>query len=177
MTKEELKEAIAATITENGQKGITGQALANLLNEIVDAAGEGGGSGAGGDILIFNLRIDNETGAPITTPSDENLQFRQTLIEGINNNKSYSVLVNKYVDMSDVLEQLGTSGKYIMIESGVASYAYLNVPGTTSPGLSEDEILLLDFTNATDPTVTNEIIINSDGSITIEDPNTESTTE
>ena len=45
MTKPELKEAISATITENGQKGITGQALANILNEIVEAAGEGGGIG------------------------------------------------------------------------------------------------------------------------------------
>lgn len=175
MTKEELKNAISETIYSNGKKGISGDSLANLLNEIVDAVGEGG---AGSNILIFNLRLDKETGMPITTPSDENLQFRQTLIEGINNNKSYSVLVNICMDMSDDLKELGTSGKYIMIESGIASYIYINAPGTTLPGLPEDEILLLSITNASDPTVPIEITINSDGSITIDDPTTEeSTTE
>lgn len=173
MTKEELKEAIASTIVENNQKGITATALANLLNEIVDAAGEGGGS----NVLIFNLRLDKETGMPITTPSDENLQFRQTLIEGINNNKSYGVLVNVYIDMSDLLEYYGSVGKYIMVESGIASYIYINAPGeTTLPGLPEGEILVLSITNVDDPTVTTDIIINSDGSITIEDATTEETT-
>lgn len=62
MTKEELKEAIAATITENGQKGITGQALANLLNEIVDAAGEGG-SGGGAIAVSIDTDVDESTGS------------------------------------------------------------------------------------------------------------------
>ena len=82
--KEELKEAIAATITENGQKGITGQALANLLNEIVDAAGEGGGGNAGGGGLMIDP-------AGMGGPNEHNAQIRQVLIDGLNNGVAYPV--------------------------------------------------------------------------------------
>ena len=174
MTKEELKNAISETIYSNGKKGISGDSLANLLIDIVDAAGEGGGSGS--NVLVFNMKLDPETYEIITTPSDENLQFRQTLIEGINNNKSYGVLVNIYMDLSDILEYYGSSGKYIMVESGIASYLYINAPGTTLPDLPESEVLWLNIKNVDDPTVTTDIIINSDGSITIEELE-ESTTE
>lgn len=86
MTKEELKEAIAATITENGQKGITGHALANLLNEIVDAAGEGGNS----DIFVLDLPIDIDGNA---IPSEKNAKIRQKLIDGISTMKFYPVFL------------------------------------------------------------------------------------
>lgn len=84
MTKEELKEAIAATITENGQKGITGQALANLLNEIVDAAGEGGGGNAGGGGLMIDP-------AGMEGPNEHNAQIRQVLIDEMNIGVAYPV--------------------------------------------------------------------------------------
>lgn len=48
MTKAEILEAINATIVPNGVKGITAESLANILTEIVNAAGEGG---AGGEYL------------------------------------------------------------------------------------------------------------------------------
>lgn len=84
MTKEELKEAIAATITENGQKGITGQALANLLNEIVDAAGSGGGSGGG----AVTIMIDDENVAP----NEKNAEAFATISNAYNNGVSVSVM-------------------------------------------------------------------------------------
>ena len=46
MTKNEIIEAINATIVTNGQKGITAESLANILLEMVNATPEGG-SGAG----------------------------------------------------------------------------------------------------------------------------------
>lgn len=153
MTKEELKEAIAATITENGQKGITGQALANLLNEIVDAAGEGG-VGAGGDILYLDLKFDTETFEPILTPSDENLQLRQTLIEGLTNNKHYVVFVRF------AMNQIISSGAVYMVQSMVAHYTYTNVPDA-----GVDELKLSVEVN-NDGTITiTEVVINSDGSL------------
>lgn len=158
MTKEELKEAIAATITENGQKGITGQSLANLLIDIVDAAGEGGGGG--GDILCFDLKLDTETFEPILTPSDENLQFRQTLIEGLTNNKHYIVFLRNVASMSGDLG--GVTGNVYMAESRVASYQYTNVP---SEGLDQ---LVLSFDTKNNGTITTtQIVINSDGSLNI----------
>lgn len=67
MTKEELKEAIASTIVENGQKGITATALANLLNEIVDAAGEGGSGGA----IAVSLDTDVDESTSYLLPNEE----------------------------------------------------------------------------------------------------------
>lgn len=99
MTKEELKEAIAATITENGQKGITAQSLANLLNEIVDAAGEGGGGGGG--TLAFAVETETNTGKMSSGPNEANAQVRQTLVEGLENATAYSVSVLMSIDLSD----------------------------------------------------------------------------
>ena len=156
MSKEELKEAIAATITENGQKGITGQALANLLNEIVDAAGEGGGGGAGGDILCLDLKFDTETFEPILTPSDENLQLRQTLIEGLTNNKHYIVFVRF------AMNQIIGSRSVHMVQSMVAQYGYTNVPDA-----GVDELKLsVEVNNDGTITIMN-VVINSDGSLNI----------
>lgn len=45
MTRTEILEAINATIAPNGVKGITAESLANILIEIVNAAGEGGAGG------------------------------------------------------------------------------------------------------------------------------------
>ena len=102
MTKEELKEAIAATITENGQKGITGQALANLLNEIVDAAGEGGG----GSGLILNTVLNlDETNLSITVisePNEANAQVYQKIREGAKNGIAYPVIV--FIDASSMAD-------------------------------------------------------------------------
>lgn len=45
MTKAEILEAINATISPNGVKGITAESLANILTEIVNATPEGGSGG------------------------------------------------------------------------------------------------------------------------------------
>lgn len=87
--KEELKEAIAATITENGQKGITGQSLANLLIDIVDAAGKGGGGSAGG--LTLTTGISLETGQISSGPNEANALVYQTIMEGAANGVGYPV--------------------------------------------------------------------------------------
>lgn len=170
MTKEELKEAIAATITENGNKGITGQALANLLNEIVDAAGEGGGgAGSGGNILSLDLKLDAETSEPIPPLAEEILPFRQTLIEGLTNNKPYIVFINSSASMSGDLG--GATGYIYMAMAAPATYQYLNIPD-----VGVDELTLM---GTSDDGLVTKLLINSDGSttITIEDQTTESTTE
>ena len=61
MTKNELIEAINATIVPNGQKAITAESLANLLMEMVNATpeGENGGNGQ----VVFYMGMPNfETG-------------------------------------------------------------------------------------------------------------------
>lgn len=86
MTKEELKEAIASTIVENGQKAITAESLANLLNEMVDAAGSGGGGSAGSDAVT--IMIDDENVAP----NEKNAEAFATISNKYNNGVSVSVM-------------------------------------------------------------------------------------
>lgn len=47
MAKQDVLDAINATIIENGQKGITAQSLNNVLTMMAENAGEGGGSSDG----------------------------------------------------------------------------------------------------------------------------------
>ena len=84
MTREELKEAIASTIKENGQKAITAESLANLLNEIVDAAGSGGGTGGG----AVTIMIDDENVAP----NEKNAEAFATISNAYNNGVPVSVM-------------------------------------------------------------------------------------
>jgi hypothetical protein len=94
MTKEELKEAIASTIIENNQKGITATALANLLNEIVDAAGEGGGGNAGeGASNVLYLDV-----AGLDGPNEHNAQIFQTLEGGCANGVYYQVCLASSIE-------------------------------------------------------------------------------
>lgn len=163
MTKEELKEAIASTIIENNQKGITATALANLLNEIVDAAGESGGSGS--DILCLNLISDFETEEFITTPSVENLQFRQNAIERIINNKPCPIFVNICVDGSELIQnmvpEIAITNPVMRINASfTASCQYTN-----APELGINDVFLVDF-DTYDQSV--EITINNDGSLNVE---------
>lgn len=83
MTKEELKEAIASTIVENGQKAITAESLANLLNEIVDAAGSGGTGGG-----AVTIMIDDSNAAP----NEKNAEAFATISNAYNNGVPVSVM-------------------------------------------------------------------------------------
>lgn len=128
MTKEELKEAIAATITENGNKGITGQALANLLNDIVDAAGVVGGGNGG---LTITCSIDTVTGGVSSAPNEVNAQVYRTIMDGLNNGVAYPL--NIIVDTSEVIE--GSNG-FICSADLVTSPADYNGLGIISIGMA-----------------------------------------
>lgn len=128
MTKEELKEAISATITENGQKGITGQALANLLNEIVDSAVEVGGGNGG---LTITCSIDTVIGGVTSAPNEANAQVYKTIMDGLNNGVAYPL--NIIVDTSDVIA--GTNG-FICSADVVAFDVDLNGLGIISFGMA-----------------------------------------
>lgn len=56
MKKEELIEMVNSTITTNGDKAITGQALNLALNAIIEAMGTGGGGGA----KMLSLGVNND---------------------------------------------------------------------------------------------------------------------
>ena len=97
MTKEELKEAINATIVENGQKGITAQVLADILNEIVESSGSGGGLSLNSmvniDMTTFEISITSD-------PNEANAQVFQKIKEGAANGVAYPV--NLFMDASSI---------------------------------------------------------------------------
>lgn len=89
MTKEELKEAIASTIVENNQKGITATALANLLNEIVDAAGEGGSGGA----IAVSLATDVDESTGYLLPNEERAAAYNEILNHLLSGSACSVVL------------------------------------------------------------------------------------
>lgn len=75
MNKQEIIEAINSTIMPNGQKGITAEALANILIEMANASG-----GGGGGVTVYVGMVDAETGAVTLTDEQKALNaeaFRQ----------------------------------------------------------------------------------------------------
>ena len=62
MTVDEIRDLIDSTITTNGVKNITGQALNLALNEIVNAVAEAATTGGGGVKRLYM----NMDGSPIT---------------------------------------------------------------------------------------------------------------
>lgn len=87
MTKAEILEAINATIAPNGVKGITAESLANILTEIVNAAGEGG---AGGEYLDMTPANPNDpTSMELTTEAmAHNAEVYAKLLEASNTGKN-----------------------------------------------------------------------------------------
>lgn len=76
MNKQDIIEAINSTIMPNGQKGITAEALANILIEMANASGSGGSGG----VTVYLGMVDAETGAVTLTDEQKALNaeaFRQ----------------------------------------------------------------------------------------------------
>lgn len=111
MSKQELINAIQATITANGQKGITAESLANILIEMVNTAGEGG-SGGGAETLVIKASVVEvgDEGIFITSNDSDKIhnatvvaECAKLLAEG----KAASIaidVVNVFADMGLVLD-------------------------------------------------------------------------
>ena len=111
MTKNEIIEAINSTIIPNGQKGITAEALANILVEMANASG-----GGGGGVTVYVGMVDAETGAVTLTDEQKALNaeaFRQI--------KEGNRLV--IVDMSELMSaQYGAQVGMSTVAMGVAHF-------------------------------------------------------
>lgn len=84
MTKQEILDAINATIVANGQKGITAESLANILIEMTNAAGE---SGSG--VLSLQYGVDDSGEYTFTEEQKANNitvyeAILQAFVQGIN---------------------------------------------------------------------------------------------
>lgn len=86
MTKQEILEAINSTIVPNDSKGITAESLANILTEIVNAAGEGGG--VGGEYIDMTMANPEDlTSTELTAEAKaHNAEVYIKLLQALTNN-------------------------------------------------------------------------------------------
>lgn len=79
MNKSEILQAIDSTITSNNKKGISGDSLANILREITNATGEGGGNGeSNSNVEILRLQT-----IPMDTFSELTPEVIDAFLEGM----------------------------------------------------------------------------------------------
>ena len=123
MTQEELYEAIDATIAPNGQRGITAESLAALLNDIAANAG-GGGSGQGA-LRVYAL--------PKTDFSEEFASQIEAMAPGA------SVVFTKFLNANaatyEQLAELQTSegdAPLVMLDFGAAMHELTTMMGGDS---------------------------------------------
>lgn len=102
MNKAELIEAINATIAPNGVKGITAESLANILIEMVNAAG-GGGGGSLSVILAGEDFGIAPTEASLSHNADVYEKVKQAVLAG-------EALPYIYVDFSLLIGAEGEEG-------------------------------------------------------------------
>lgn len=94
MTKQEILDAINATIVANGQKGITAESLANILVEMVNAAGEGG---SGSEVIkISNSEFTADRIILSTTDEDaeHNAPVYAKYISSLSGNAPMNILLD-----------------------------------------------------------------------------------
>ena len=159
MAKQDVLDAINATIVENGQKGITAQSLNNILTMMTENAGEGGGSGDG----LLRLNIPNIV--ILTTIHDliGTSAFNQAVWDEVYATMSESgqeipnvneVVPTMLAQNAEVLEQIWSKfeeGKYpvVTLDDGLMYNAYMEdaIPMFQEqfPELTEEQIRNLLF--------------------------------
>ena len=146
MTKNEIIEAINATIVTNGQKGITAESLANILLEMVNATPEGSGAGMP---YVYMGSMNMETGELSQTAEQKahNAEVFQLV-------KASEVLPAIILDMSGFYEaMLGAP-----VQASLVSFDTILAPVGMIPGV-EEEIVVLASIEAS-------FILYADGTIT-----------
>ena len=124
--KQELIEAIKATIVPNDKKAITAESLANLLTEMVEAMGEGSGGGAGQ--IVFYLGVPDEQ----SVEGELSMQYLTT------EEKEHNIKMFKIIKDSPMLPVFSMDASGVMsIKSGVEGFK-VNLVVVFSQFMSKD---------------------------------------
>ena len=148
MNKQEIIEAINSTIMPNGQKGITAEALANILVEMANASG-GGGAGA----VVYVGTADVSTGA-----------FSQTAEQKLHNAEVFQLVkssespVSLFVDTSDTYALEGLAVKSYISCTVVM---YLSEDSAPLLGLQSEAVMI----GGTDVAGNGELMLLPDGTV------------
>lgn len=155
MSKQEVLDAINATIAPNNLKGITAESLNNVLTMMVENAGEGGNNGSGSDdILTISLLLnswaqdyyDEFGGITAEAITAEDLAFSEQLgscYEGSNFQKE---LLNIIPNNMQVYQKLVNSTKshLIILDNRAITNAFIEIyiqrMIIANPGLTEENI-------------------------------------
>lgn len=148
MTKNEIIEAINATIVTNGQKGITAESLANILLEMVNATPEGSGAGMP---YVYMGSMNMETGELSQTAEQKahNAEVFQLV-------KASEILPTITLDMSGFFEAITgipTKGSSVVMATVFA-------PAGIMTGIEGEAVVMT--------TIDGEYILLADGTITLE---------
>ena len=135
MAKQDVLDAINATIIENGQKGITAQSLNNILTMMTENAGEGGGSGDG--LLRLNIpipgllsAISEVTGSSLFSQETWDELYAAIVERGEEFPNTNEVVPTLFAQNAEVLEQIWSefeNGKYplVTLDDGLMYNAYV----------------------------------------------------
>lgn len=131
MTKNEIIEAINATIVTNGQKGITAEALANILLEMVNATPEGG-SGAGIPYVYMGSG-NRETG-----------EISQTAEQKAHNAEVFQLVKASEVPPAIAVEMSGAYETIVgaHVQASAMTYAVIFAMPGLIPGVEEEVVAL-----------------------------------
>lgn len=132
MTKNEIIEAINATIVTNGQKGITAESLANILLEMVNATPEGG-SGAGVP-YVYMGSMNMETGELSQTAEQKahNAEVFQLV-------KASEIPPTINIDMSEFYEAVVG----VLVKCSDVALETMLSPAGMVPGIEEEVVGLI----------------------------------
>ncbi len=148
MTKNEIIEAINSTIMPNGQKGITAEALANILIEMTNASG-----GGGGGVTFYIGNVDSSTETPIITVTEEQKAHNAEMFQVVKNAEHLPSVV---VDFSEYYSSM--TGLPYRLSEPSTMIAYISPEAAAAMGAPNEGIGL--SAGGCD------LLVNPDGSIT-----------
>lgn len=148
MNKQEIIEAINSTIMPNGQKGITAEALANILIEMANASG-GGGAGA----VVYVGTRDESTDT--LSQTDEQKLHNAEVFQLVKRSEGP---VSVFIDASDQYEQ--SFGVTVRAHALAAKVSYFPQESASLVGLPTEAIVFAVFD-------VGEILLLPDGTLEI----------
>ena len=166
MTVNEIKDMINSTISENGERGITGQALNLALNSIVDSIADAiadatANIGGGSEVVYIGTPAEGETLTVTLTDAEKahNAAVYVKCSTAVSQGKTIpSVMldVTKFMAFTTEVESSGICLTYPPLNTGFVTSTHPRY--AEAPGL----VIISDFLGSTTP-----FVVGEDGSVTI----------
>lgn len=144
MAKQDVLDAINATIIENGQKGITAQSLNNVLIMMVENAGEGGSGDGALRVIVPDMTVLGPEIVAMGELSPASWEEMKSLFEqnGIDPSEYDAAVKASFEHNANVVQQIIEKGKAgqgvsVVLDQTPYSPANLNFMLHTNPEIAE----------------------------------------